>query len=332
MRISTNSVFIPFQRNLEDIQYKQSKLNLNLTTGKDINSISDDPKRMVNAKEINNVMERNKSYLNNIDQSLGEMQVVDTQLGYISDALSNVQQLVVDSTNVSNSANLSTLGVEVKGMLNDLVKHANLDFNGHYVFSGTKTTDDSIKPTGNEKNTQPYELVQGTPSTSNPSGLEVHYKGNDGKRIINKDGTSTEQINYTGSDLFGKNGTELFDKIVQLYNKITYKSDGTARTEKDPFVSGEIDNDLNSLHAQIATLNESMNNIAAQNGSRINRLQIISDQMKNENTQLDAFRSQQEDTDVAQTTLDLRRTETALQYTLQVGSQLIQKSLFDFLG
>ncbi|HPI19970.1 MAG TPA: hypothetical protein PKY56_06320, partial [Candidatus Kapabacteria bacterium] len=72
--------------------------------------------------------------------------------------------------------------------------------------------------------------------------------------------------------------------------------------------------------------------VSARNGSRINRLGAISLQMTEENTRLKEYRSLQADTDVASSAIKLSQDETALNYALQVGSRLIQQTLFDFLS
>jgi flagellin-like hook-associated protein FlgL len=54
--------------------------------------------------------------------------------------------------------------------------------------------------------------------------------------------------------------------------------------------------------------------------------------MDSEELLLKDFLSDAQDTDVARSTLDLKKAENALHYTLQVGATLLQQSLFDFIA
>jgi flagellar hook-associated protein 3 FlgL len=329
MRISTNSIFIPYGRNLENIQRRQYEEQVRLSSGRDIISLSDAPSRAVNAKNFSEMISRNEQYISNIHSALGEMQVTETTMRNISDNLMQIRQLAIDSNQTGNSGNLSNLGVYVKGLLEDLVKDANADFNGKYLFSGTKTTPGSVESadTGHHL---PFELKEGQSTKENPSGLQIVFKGNHEDRTINKDEITTEKINVTSDDIFGGDGTEIIQTVIDLYNKLTYTPDGNRRTLGDAFTPDELDI-VNAYQREIAGAVSNVDQTTSRLGSRITRLESIRDIMNSENNQLDEYRSFNEDTDVAKTTLDLRKAETALAYALQTGGRIISNSLFDFL-
>jgi len=131
--------------------------------------------------------------------------------------------------------------------------------------------------------------------------------------------------------MFGENGTEFFDEVISLYNTMTYNPDGTIRKDTTSFTQEDF-NKLNIANQKISQIQDHINNISARNGARINRLDAVSLQMKEENTQMKEYRSLQTDTDIAAAAIKLSKDETALNYALQVGSRLIQQTLFDFLG
>ena len=64
----------------------------------------------------------------------------------------------------------------------------------------------------------------------------------------------------------------------------------------------------------------------------LDRMDAVKSQTTEENTRLDTIKSSYEDADYAQTAINLAKDDSALQYTLQVGSQLMSKTLFDFLS
>ncbi len=331
MRISNNSLYINYEKNLGDIQARKFNDGLKLTTGKDLNSLADDPRKIVSIKNVANKISRNEAYLATMSSAVSEMQLTDEQLNSIYEKLTKIRELSINAANVASSDSLKSLGVYVKGMLEDLVKDANADFDGHYLFSGTKTTDESMPPTPPEKNSQPFELVQDTPTATNPSGLRVVFKGNDKDRTIDKDKSSTEVINIKAGEIFGGSGNEIFGTIIDLYNLITYNSDGTERGAGDGLTRDDT-GILDELQKKIADQAYVVTNAAGVNGARMNRLTALTDQLNYENVRLNDIRSADEDTDYAKTSMDLARDDMALQYTLQVGARLSQVTLFDFLS
>ena len=331
MRVTQNSLIEPYQRALQEIQSKRTSEQLKISSGNDLLNLSDDPKRMVEAKQIKTIINRNEFYVKNIDSALTEMQGIDDQVNNISTNYAKLRDLAIDGATIGNMSDVKTLGVYVRGILNDLVRDGNYDIDGKYIFSGTKTTDDSITPTLPATNSEPFELIQGTATADNPSGLSVVYKGNFEDRTINKDAKTTEVINVKANQLFGENGTEMFDAVVNLYNVLNYDENGKVRTDDSVLTTKDTER-INQAQKKLADYNVQLNNTSSQNGSRINRLNLIREQIVSENTRLEDYRSNLEDTNVARTSLELMKSENALKYTLQIGAKLFDQSLFDFLG
>jgi flagellar hook-associated protein 3 FlgL len=332
MRVSQNSNIDPYLRILNDIQNRQEQAQLRISSGKDILNLSDDPQRLVNAKRISSILDRNEFYNNSISDALVEEQAVDTQISSITDNFNNLRQLSIDSTVTGNNETISTLGKYVKGILDDLLRSANSDLNGKYIFSGTKTTAASISQSASPgQNEFPFELVQGQSTQDNPSGLTVVFKGNNEDRIINKDSKNTEAINTKASDLFGGDGTDAFKKVINLYNVLMYNTDGSLRNLDIASLTVDDTNRINQTQKDIASMTAKIINEGSVNGSKMTRLELIQSQMSEESSQLKEYLSSLQDTDVAKTSIELANSQNALKYSLQVGSQLISQTIFDFL-
>lgn len=330
MRITQNSGLDRYLLNLNSIETRQSKDQYKQSTGKDMESIADDPGRMVNVKQLSETINKNATYLENIASGLSELQYAGEQIDSMSEKFQRLRSLAVDATATGNSGNVFTLGVYVKGILNDLVNDANSDYNGKFLFSGTKTTEESITP-GASGDKKPFELITDTPTSDNPSGLKVVFKGNTEDRSINKDAVSTEVISTNPKDLFGTNITELFAPVIKLYNIMTYNADGTKRDVNSAMTTDDVSK-VNAAQAEIAQFNDNINKVSSVNGSKIIRLEALQSQTENQQIRLKDYRSLNEDADVAKTTLELAKENNILNYALQTGGSLIGKSLFDFLG
>lgn len=330
MRVTQFSVVNPYKQNLEDIQNRRFKNQIKMSTGKEIIGLGDAPEKIPTVKKLSALIQQNEDYLKIIDDQIGQFQQTENFLQGISDKMEKIRQLAVDGTQVGNMGNLSVLGNYIKGIITDIARDANADYNGSFLFSGTKTKAESFDPSIPNTNGMPFELIEGESSPQNWSGLTIVFKGNQESRILNKDQKTSEKVNTTSEEIFGKNGTEVFTTLIDLYNLVMYNEDGTVRGVNDVLRVDEVDK-LNIVQEKIANFSYKINQITARNGGRANRFQILRDQIYEENNRLKEFLSQKNDADIAKTALELSKDEYALQYSLQVGGRILQNSLFDFL-
>lgn len=330
MRVTTNYMYNSYQRTLEDIQTKKAQEETRLVSNNDILSLSQDPNRLVTSKNLTNIIDRNSQFSNNIGTALSEIRVTYDNLDNISGNITKIRSLAFDATQTGNAGSMSSLSSYIKGILEDIVTVANSDFNGTYLFSGTKTSAQSLNKTDEANNDNPYEIITVEANEDNPSGLQVVFKGNNNDRIIDKDAYSQEIINTKQKDIFGENN-EVFDAIISIYNLVHYNQDGSEREDTKILTNDEIAK-VDEYQKTIEDFREKIDNANAKNGAKINRLEAIAEQITNENTNLKEYRSQVADTDVAKSTINLTKAEASLAYALQVGSKLNTYTLFSFLS
>jgi flagellar hook-associated protein 3 FlgL len=331
MRVTAKGSYLPFLRNLSDIQSRRSDDMNKLSTGKAMQHLSDSPGDNFDIKTTTFRIDQGENYQDIMKEANMELLAVDDNLKNIADKFQSIRQLAIDSTAVGVSTSLPSLGFWVKGYLSDIVKELNSDFNGKFVFGGTKTTTESLNPNDPTKDNTPFLLKEGTATPENPSGISVSFQGNFEDRIINKDAKTQEVINTKANEFLGTDGVEYLNSAVDLYNILTYRNDGTLRDTYDGFSTEDISK-INTIQQKLATIYENINTASGKNGTKINRLDSIAEQMMNEGARLKSFRSFKEDADMAEVGINLKKEENALNYTLQVGSQISRVSLFDFLS
>lgn len=329
MRITTKSVYMPFQRNLEEIQSRRNLEQLKLSTGKEFHSLGQGPEKIVDAKSFTQKIDQNQKYIDVVDEGLYELYEVDEKLRNFADRIQLVRELTIEATATGVTPGLSSLGFWVKGHLEDMVNDLNSDFNGHYLFSGTQTTGLSITREEGAFN-RPFELIQEEPTETNPSGFRIDYKGNNEERVINTDPKNVEKINVTANEILFVKGKNIFDTMIGIYNTLSYNADGTQRNEGQPLTPDEFKK-VNELQAELSDIYDETNKVSGRNGTKINRLTALSEQLKSENIRLQDYRSFKEDADMIDVSMNLKREENALNYTLQVGGTLNNMTLFDFL-
>ena len=330
MRITNNSVYNSYQDSLTELQSRLYSNQLKIATGKDINNISDNPAGAVKAKQYEDLIARNNQYSSNISNSLNDIQASNDALENVATNLQNMSQLGIDSMQAGNIGNLPTLGNELKGYMDSIVNSMNSDYNGQLLFSGTKTTQQSITNDFPGSNGKPFEIVQGAGTADNPSGLQLVFRGNNSDRSIHTDKGTSENVNVKATDVFGTNGTQVFDSAIKMYNIMMYNPDGSKRTNTDTLTADDRAK-LNTYQKDISTYYRTVNDSVGKLGSKMNRLQAEKDQFDSQVIALNSEKSQIVDVDIASATINLTKDQTALQYSLQVGSKLMSNSLFDFI-
>lgn len=328
MRVSSNNQYIGFTRTINQIQLERDKAQTRVSTGKDIINLSDSPEKVVDIKLFDKKITQNENYVNVLNLTHSELLATDESLSRIGDIVQTARDEAIDSTNEQSEA-LQVIGGNFRGYLDDLVREANADYNGHFLYSGTKTTINSIKNDFPESTGNPFQVIQGEKTKENPSGLRVEFHGNNKDRIINKDQKNDQVINQKQEEIFGANN-ELFNLIIDMHNVLAYNNDGEVRNDTDNFNSNDM-KEIDRIQKGLADYYDDINRIAGRNGTYINRIEGLTNQITDENVRLKDYRSVQEDTDMADAILNLTRQENALNYALQVGARINQVSLFDFL-
>lgn len=331
-RITQNSVTSTYQYNLDNIRSRYTKLEIDISSGSTIRSPSDDPYGLAEVNRLSTTIKKNKIYSKNIDDGLTDTQVMESTLEKFTDILSNVKDIAIDASKPTNYDKQPVFASQIRGLINDLIEVANYEFDGRFAFAGTKTTRTSISTTPPQKNSLPYELVQDTSfqSASNPEGLKMFYKGNNEDRTIITSSNTVERVNTRASDAFGPGGTDVFEKIIGLYNVMKYNSDGTERADTDFLKPDEVQK-LTQGVQDIGNAVDTLTSEKGRLGGVSNRLQALKEQFTYENLRVDELRSIREDTDLPEAILKLKKEENGLAAALGIGQKVVQQSLLDFL-
>lgn len=118
---------------LEDIQQQ-------LSTGKKLNTASDNPVSASQSMELRSQLDQFKSFQRNIDDGLGYLGTVDSALNTATNLFQSMRERAIQASNDTNTAESRYyIGREVRGMFDQILALANTTFKGEYIFSGTNT-------------------------------------------------------------------------------------------------------------------------------------------------------------------------------------------------
>jgi len=186
MRVTQKMIFDSNQYRLNNLTNDLLDVSTVLSTGKRINSLSDDPIGLTQVLDIN-------SALSNIDQLERNIATGRTWLNSEESALNSVDNLITDAKVLSlsmandtvNAADREAAVERVDAILAQVLDLANTSVNGQYVFAGTAT------------DTTPFAFDD----AGNPDF--VTYEGNQSRFAVKTGKDSNVNISHDGYKVFG---------------------------------------------------------------------------------------------------------------------------------
>ena len=182
MRVSTAQIF---QQGLDGILRQQGRLNatqLQLSTGRKINSPSDDPVGAARLQEIERAVQVQEVYDRNVSRTRQRLQVEESAIKDAGNLIQRVRELTVQASNAPLSdGDRGQIAVELRQRLDQLVALANTrDGDGEFVFAGAQA---GTRPFVNE-------------------GGEITYKGDSIQRELSIGPGITMRDGDTGDKVF----------------------------------------------------------------------------------------------------------------------------------
>jgi flagellar hook-associated protein 3 FlgL len=191
MRVSTNSMFQNGQQAIGNSQAQLLATELQLSTGKQINSPSDNPIGAASVASLTSTVAELTQFKSNQTDAQLKLNLADAALASFSGLLQDVQQRLIQAGDAAYSdTQRAALAQGLQGDLNQLVGLANSgDGQGGYLFSGS------------QQSAAPFSQV----------GNTISYGGDSVLQSIQVSQNRQLQTKFSGDDLFQKvrpgNGT-----------------------------------------------------------------------------------------------------------------------------
>jgi flagellar hook-associated protein 3 FlgL len=294
MRINEQQVVSDLLYSLGQDRQSIDQLQEQISSGKVVNTPSDDPTLNQRLMLLQDQINQNNSYNDNLQYAQSFLTMQESALGSAVTTLTNIKTMMLSAANDSNPQDQQNYGTQLGQYITQLVDLANSKYGSKYIFGGTQTT------------AQPFFMNStGTSVSVNPNGIDGALNVDVGFQI-------SEQYNVTGQEAF--NGGQLFNDLIAIENKL---NSGTAPTQADLTT---VNNDLNSMISSNAKA-----------GAMLNRVQLIQSQLSSQTQSLTTTMSNLGDTDIASAVIKMQQQQTTLNSALQTGAQLIKLSLVNFL-
>jgi flagellar hook-associated protein 3 FlgL len=301
MRIGTLHMFRQGVNAILDQQVKLFNTQNQLSTGKRINSPSDDPTSAAQLVGLSESAKTTAQYQENILAARTRLELEEAALGSVGDALLRVRELAVAGQNNTYGLQERTaLALEIRQLADEVMGLANRkQANGQFMFAG-------------------YQ-VQTTPFSETVPGV-FSYAGDQGQRLIQvgparqiADGDSGQAVFMDIPD--GGGGFESVFATLE-----TLASDLEANIVPSSNTLAQIDRAMEHLVGFRATTGARLNALENQQG--INETVLL---------QLEVTRSSIEDLDYAEAASRLSQESIVLQAAQQAFVKVQNLNLFNFL-
>lgn len=269
-----------------------------VSTGRDVNSPSDNPASAAGMVEEDTMLARNEQYTTNSESLYNMMDTADSALSSVITELDRAITLGTEGANgTMNTTDMTSIASELSGIKSTVMSLANTSYNGTYLFGGTEVA------------TAPYS-VDATDSTV------IDYNGNSDTNTVNVGNSLSVTSNMAGSSIFNQSGADVF---TSLQSMITALQNGNQTA-----VAGSVTSVKAALDA-VSTAQVFYSNSMSQLTTQESFLSTDKVNIASEQNTLVA-------SDTATSVANELQANTAVEATIAAVAKLTSKSLIDYIS
>lgn len=335
-KMLSNSFLTDMRTNLENMQTLQQQM----TSGKEIRKPSDDPTKVARVMQLTTDINANKQYNENISNTSNWLDTTDTSLGQVGDVLQKVRELLVSAGNAAyGSSERQSIKDEINQKVDELTQIMNTNYDGKYVFGGTRGTTKPVETIANGSNNNiNYNIGVPTTDPNYPTVFANEFPKINKKMNVEISQGVTMEYNVTAGDILAfknENGEDC--DVRDLLKSITNHLDGALNTtaNNSNYIDAPSDNATLLLTGKdLQGITDSMNNllkVRSQVGAKQNRMESAKSKNEDETNNMTTILSKTEDIDITQKTMEYATLQTVYMASLQTSAKVIQPTLLDYL-
>jgi flagellar hook-associated protein 3 FlgL len=335
MRVTNKMLAHSFLRDMNNNLKNMQTLQQQMTSGKEIRRPSDDPFKVARAMQLHTDINANKQYNTNISDTINWLDTTDTALDQAGNVLQRVRELLVSAGNAGyGDSERKAIKDEINQKIGEFAQIMNTNFDGKYVFGGTRATTKPLDTINNDS-TGNMDLVYykrggGVLDPSNADDAKEVNMISQKLTVAISQGVSmdysvaaTDIIDFTSESGKSRNLMDIFNSITTHLGKGTTSSD---QPTDDPIskLTGE---DLTAITDVINNLLK----IRSEVGAKQNRMESAKEKNIEANFNMTEILSKTEDIDITEKTMQYATMQTVYIASLQTSAKVLQPSLLDYL-
>lgn len=310
MRVTNGMLLDNYLNNLYGNLNKMSKLQTQIANEKRITKISDDPMGVISSMKCRVKLYKIDQYKSNVQNAQTWLTQTETSVLEMNEIVKSAYETSVHVANDYMTEDDKSAAAELIGQLRDhVLTIGNSKIGDKFIFGGYNVTN------------QPF--------TVDASG-DIFYNGLDltndtdpnliaeNKQIIEYEigNNMKTEVSITGSTLLGMGDDNIYTVLDDLYNAL--KADEPADV-------------INDYVDKLQGCQSHLLAIEAELGGKMNRLELVTNRYEDDILNYKELKSNIEDVDLAEAVMNFEMAKAVYTSALQIGSEIIQPSLVDFL-
>ena len=299
MRVTNRGMVNTYMNGMQSNLSRMEKLNNQMNTQKVINKVSDDPYNATKIMSMKTEIQDIERFNYNCDEILGWLENTDDSLNKVGTITTEIKTLLTSINDTYSQNEVNAVKKDVVEKVKELAESLNGTYAGKFMFSGSKLDEKPINVIENADGTVKLEINpnidNGNLKTEISNGMSIDY-------------------NLTVEEVLGANGLDTINEIIDVLNK-------------QPFDVNEIiavKNKLDDFQQNVLDCRSTM-------GSKAKSVESIkSNNEANIQTATEVM-SKIQDCDFAEKYVELMTAQLAYNASIQVGSNLFQSTILDFI-
>lgn len=302
MKITYNSLINSVSNSVQANLRKLQNLQQMLSSGKSVNTPSDDPIKTARLNILGTKKNQHNQYIKTIDQATSWLEFTENSLNQINSTMQDIRDMCIQAGNGAlNEEGRNSIALSLDQAKQNLINYANSQYLGNYIFAGLNTTE------------KPFI------KDAVPGGIT--YTGDDSPMVREISFESEIEINIDGTRLFNiGNAVSADNNVFEII---------------DDLRQAVIDGDLEKISGDILNVVDNacknIGNIYSEIGSKINRLNMAKQQHENNVVDITKTISTNQDIDIAEVIMELKKAEMVYNTSLSVAGRIFPPSLLDYL-
>lgn len=310
MRVTNTSMMNSYLKDVQNNLQGMNKINTQINTSKQVNTISDDPFKAVKIMNIQGEINNVEKYNYNCDEITGWLDTTDEALNQVGTLTSEIKTLLTSIQGTFGEDEVKAVQTQINEKMKQIGEAMNTTYAGKFVFGGSATNE---KPINIGKNPQ-TGFVELSINNQGDAKLDEKLKVDISDGITLDYNLTINDITSTGDN----NGLEILNKVAESLSS-------------EPFDINIIMEQTQEISKELNTyMNDILNNRSVV-GAKTNTVEAIKSSNEHSILEMKGVFSSIQDVDVAEAFMELKQAEMVYTAGLQVGGKLIQPTLLDYL-
>lgn len=322
MRITDNMLLANYNTNLQRNISNLAASNMRLASERSFNHVSEDTSSAARAFVIRDQLARTEEHIRTIDNASGELTSAEGNIMVIQSIATSAYETATSAGGPKEQKDFEILAEQINGQKNEMLQTMNATYANKYLFSGSGseapfsvsadgkllfngTPVDTATSAGDFKNNEDVYLdigfgINGQTGTGAKTGIKI----------------STSGVNVLG---YGTDGDGNPNNVYSLMDKL--ENQLRAGDKDGAIATAELLKDKAS----------SISNSITEIGTREKLLERTKDRLETNQINLKESQQNLEGVKLEQEATENKNYEMAWMVTLQLGSNIIPASIFDFM-